>query len=214
MSKIYIKKITDINPSFGGDGRGFGMTIAPIALLPTTLGATQSDVEGGLETGTYYYVVTSLGINGESKATDELEVVVDSSLSDKRINLTWDSQDDVTYRLYRYEKDGAEKINEVYRNVSTNSFQDLNAGWLLGYVVPDGEPKIDRYNYSYIMGIQGVDPIFIEGDGADVKRRCAIRVNTESLSIDIDLEKVLNQPSWSDGTYEGVLKAVEDIMSW
>lgn len=210
---IYVKKASDVNPAWGDGGRALAMAIAPIATVPQTVTAVKS-AGGDLDDDTYYYKVTAIGVNGETIGSSEVNAT--TSGTDNSVTLGWVDQDDVTFRVYRGLATG---VYTVCQEVSTNALIDDGSGWVTCNPIPTTAPDITAYSWSVLGNITSVVPIYIpagdDGIGTTPKRTVVtVFYNDGSDSVNINLQKVLNQSGWNIGTQAAIEQAVSDILSW
>ncbi|MBN9299857.1 MAG: IPT/TIG domain-containing protein [Filimonas sp.] len=103
------------------------------ALTPPASGGTAPSnvqataVTGGTLSGTYYYVVTALGYNGESMGSKE--ATVQTTGSTNAIQLTWDVvENSAAYKIYRATTSGSENmLVGIVQGGTTTTFTDTNA---------------------------------------------------------------------------------------
>lgn len=114
---------------------------APPQAAPTISSITTSTTGGSISAGTYYYVVTAVGTDGESLSSNEVSITTTGSTS--TVTLSWSAPSGaISYNLYRSTTSGGETADGTFVfNTNSNSNQtDVNG--TVGSIQPWGSPPL------------------------------------------------------------------------
>ncbi|HVX12329.1 MAG TPA: DUF4214 domain-containing protein [Pirellulales bacterium] len=140
------------NAAISADPNSFAETIfgspadTSVNLPPPVQTAPSASTTGGtLAAGTYYYVLTAVGPNGETAASGEVSITVTGATSS--VTLNWNSVAGATgYKIYRGLAPGAENVlvGDV-TTASATSFVDNGSEIATGQSPPTGQVYITDY---------------------------------------------------------------------
>ena len=217
MNGIYVEKGT------GNDAKFMIITKTPLAIQPTTFAGAPA-AGGSLVADTYYYVVTEMGYNGESKKSAEINVT--TAGGNLTAALTWDLASGYSafvseYRVYRGTTSG---VYDGFFRVTTNSFNDDGTFDMdISNTVPPTSNTITslektRIRLDEICTISGLFVPEYSGDFFGNKRQAINRVELfstdDKMLARIDIESVLYPTTWNTGTQAGNEVAKATIASW
>ena len=217
---IHIQKGSDVGSEYT---KFLVVTKAPLALQPSNLSATAGS-GGNLFADTYYYALTEIGYNGESKASTEVSAT--TSGGNLTVNLSWNLavgySSYVDYRLYRGTSSG---VYDGYFNIpkETTTFSDDGTITLdNSSIAPPILNTVTTVEHELVKlsDIKKITGLFIaDYNGVyDTKRSGANYVelygDCRNVMKSIYIDDVLNQPTWNTGTQAGNEQAKKDIASW
>lgn len=132
------------------------------------------------------------------------EVSVTTTGADMKINLTCNAVSNaIEYRVYRGTATG---IYDGFFSSATNSFTD-DGTVTLGFDANINTKKILTILKTYL-------PSQTNEEHDSKSDRIFIRMDGKLEDITIDVKSVTNQPTWNDGTLQGLTQAERDLNAW
>jgi hypothetical protein len=216
-NKIEIYNGVDIDPNFTDRiiVRKYPSAVAP------TLTLTGAAAGGVLLNGlTYYYAASCVGVNGESKISNEISQAITTG-GDNSVEFTMTSATGISvYRIYRGTSTGVyDGFMEISNTSATVTVIDAGNFILKTPImpVPTADP-LASYSTIRKSDILSVVPIFMEATIVDdlpkASQTKVSLVMRDGHSYVIDLKLVVNQSTWSTGDENGVMLAVEMLNDW